>query len=339
MGYDPPTPPSRAPEIGRRQLETRSCVALPTLNPGPIESTGGVRALNVAVVSRDSTIRLEAARAFDSAPQHWTVALHHTLPADADVVVAGADMDIEADAVFDPAQPGRVIDDVMKAAGRSIGARIFTVTGPSGGIGVTSVALHLARTSARAASTCLADCDLDWGAGYRLGLPDDARTWAEAGDSEEALLRAALPVPGGFRVLASPGDSRPPDHGMVLEAAKTHFDRIVVDAGRALTAPDLLKAADAVVLVLAPTAPSAHRTRDVLQRLAPGRVAIVTNRIGPGGETNRSEIERIIGCKVALELPCDRRLRDAEDDGRLLASHWSRWEHGIHRLWRTLEST
>ncbi len=293
----------------------------------------------MAVVSRDSTVRLQAARAFDSAPSNWTVALHHAPPADADIVVAGADMDVEADVVFDPARPGHVLDDVMRVAGRAREARIVAVSSPGGGIGVTSVALHLARASARSAPTCLVDFDLEWGAGYRLGLPEDALTWADAGRSGTSLLQAALPVSGGFRVLASPGETGPPDVPALLEAANAHFARIILDVGRALGAPDLLRAADSVVLVLAPSASSARRARIVLDRLTCGRVAIVTNRIGPGGEMSKAEIEGIIGRKVALELPCDRRLRDAEDDDRLLAAHWSRWEHGIHRLWRTLESS
>ncbi len=292
----------------------------------------------MAVVSRDGAIRLQAARAFDSAPPNWRVALHRERPADADIVVAGADMDVEADVVFDSARPGRVLDDVTRAAAdRGRKARIIAVTSPSGGTGVTSVALHLARASARSAPTCLADFDLEWGAGYRLGLPADALTWAEAGDPEASLLRAALPVPGGFRVLASPGGIGPPDVGALLGAAGAHFGCIVVDMGRVSAVPDLLGTADAVVLVLAPSAPSARRGRIVLDGLTCGRVAIVINRVGPGGEMTKAEIQSIIGRKVALELPCERRLRDAEDDDRLLSAYWSRWEHGIHRLWRTLE--
>lgn len=311
----------------------------PTSIPVPIGSTGGVRALNVAVVSRDRATRLEAARAFDSAPSHWIVELHHDPPADADVVVAGPDMDIEADAVFDPALPGRVLDDVAGAANRSQGARVVAVTSPSGGTGVTSIALHLARAAARSSSVCLADCDVEWGAGYRLGLPDTARTWADAGDSGESILRAALPVPGGFRVLVGPMEAGSPGLGALLGGARSQFDRVIADAGRASTVPALLRAADAVVMVLAPTAPSARRGRDVIDGMTGAQTAIVTNRTGPGGETTRSQIERILGRKVALELPCDPKLRDAEDDGRLLASPWSRWERSIHRLWRTLEST
>jgi Flp pilus assembly CpaE family ATPase len=314
-------------------------VSPPTAGGVETGSTGGVRALNVAVVSRDGTTRLEAARAFDSAPPHWTVGLHREPPPDADVVVACPDVDIEADAVFDPDVPGRVLDDVMRVAGRTRRALIVAVTSPSGGAGTTTLALHLAQASARSAPTCLLDCDLEWGVGYRLALAPDARTWAEAGESEDSLLRAALPLPGGFRVLASPGRTGTSDFGALLEGATSQFSRVVVDAARASTAQDVLAAADAVVLVIAPTAPSAHRARDVLDGLTGGKVAIVTNRTGPGGEMNSSEIERILGCKVALELPCERRLRDVEDDGRLLRSQWSRWERGIHRLWRALESS
>lgn len=296
-----------------------------------------MRALKVAVVSQDSAVRLQAARAFDSAPPNWTVALHHAPPVDADVVVAGSDMDVEADVVFDPARPAQVLDDVIRAADRSRAARVIAVTSPGGGTGVTTIALHLARASAQSAPTCLGDFDLEWGARHRLGLPEDALTWADT-EVSESLLHAALPVPGGFRVLVSPGETGPPDLGALLEAAGAHFARIICDVGRAAAVPELLRAADTVVLVVAPSASSARRARFVLDRLTSGRIAIVTNRIGPGGEMTRGDIEGIIGRKIAIELPCDRRLRDAEDDGRLLGSHLSRWEHGLRRLWRTLES-
>ncbi len=314
-------------------------MAQPTAGRIPAGSTGGVRALNVAVVSRDSAIRLQAARAFDSAPSSWTVALHDEPPADADIVVAGSDMDLEADVIFDPARPGRALDEVTKAAEHSQRARLTLVTSPSGGTGATSVALHLARASAPSSPTCLADFDLEGGIGYRLGLPADALTWAEAGASQASLLRAALPVPGGFRVLLSPGNASRRDIGALLEAATANFGHIVVDMGRTSIGPDLLNLADAVVMVIAPTAPSARRARIVLDGLTSGRVAIVTNRTGPGGEMSKGEIEGLLARRVALELPCERRLRDAEDDGRLLAAYWSRWEQGICRLWRTLESS
>ena len=292
----------------------------------------------MAVVSRDSAIRLQAARAFDSAPSGWTVELHDAPPGDADIVVAGADMDLEADVIFDPTRPDRVLDEVANAAQRRRKARIVLVASPGGGTGATTVALHLARKSAPSAPTCLADFDLEWGIGYRLGLPAEALTWAEAGDSQSSLLRAALPVPGGFRVLAGPRNASLADIGASLKLTVPHFGCIIVDIGRITVLPDFLDAADALVLVLAPTAPSARRARVVLDGPARGRVAIVTNRIGPGGEMSKGEIEALLGRKVAIELPCERRLRDAEDDDRLLRAYWSRWEQGIRRLWKTLES-
>jgi MinD-like ATPase involved in chromosome partitioning or flagellar assembly len=289
--------------------------------------------VRVAVVSRDPALRLEAARAFDGAPASWVVSLHTTAPLDADVVVAAPDVEVSGAIPFDPSLPNAALQAV--AARATAGARAVVVTSPSGGTGVTSVALHLAAAAARRHSTCYVDLDVKWGALDRLGLPDDARTWEPAEDSSDTVVHAAIPVQGGFRALLLHDAAH---SAAAIEAAASQFERLFIDAPLAALSPEVLGPSTAGVLIVSPTVPSACRAHRVLDALAPVRWAIVANRLGPGGESTRTVLERILERPITLELPCAPALRDAEDDAALLSSGFSRWVRGIARLLDALES-
>ena len=353
--------------------------------------------LNVAVVSRDPTVRLAAARAFDQAPSSWNVHLHEATPQDADVLVFGADLRDQAqgEILFDPADGADVIEEVRRSIA-SVRSKVFVVTGAGRGVGVTSLALHLAAGAARERSTCFLDLDLAWGAADRLGIHADHRSWSDVSDGEDDFRMAALPVAGGFRALLAPaggpsatgapddvdGPARgetvdvagrrplrvtrppgvagretgpgprqaahaalPPRAGFnddfvqgMLRRAGDLFERVVIDCpGRGLL-DDVLGIADAAVLVVPPTMPGARRAATLLEGHPTGRWAVVLNRIGPGGETPRAELHRLLGRRAAIELPCSPPLRDAEDDGRLLSSSWTRYARRVDRLLRALES-
>jgi Mrp family chromosome partitioning ATPase len=284
-----------------------------------------VAQLKVAVVSREPHARLEAARIFDAAPAEWSVTMHESAPPGADVVVYGTDVG-GGGIVADPQDPATVLAAVGAAARPS---SVVAVTSASGGAGATTVALHLA--AATGSGACYVD--LVGSAAHRLGLVDSV-TWAGA-DSEAALRRAALPVAGGFRALIPP-DPLPEGAG-VLDGAQRIFERLVVDVppGRGLAA--VARRASVVVLVVAPTVPAARRARDLLDGLDHERVAVVTNRVGPGGEKSKIELERVLGHKIGLQLPCCPRLRDVEDHDALLTTKWSRWSMGIDRLIKAVD--
>jgi hypothetical protein len=282
--------------------------------------------LHVAIVSLDAAMRLEVARAFDRAPASWAVSLHKTIPPEADVVVVTPEVD--GDGVrFDPAEPERVIDDVA-AASRSAG-NVFVVTGASGGVGATSIALHVAAALGRRSRTCYFDLDVGWGIRARLGMPPDARTWGDVEDDEESFVLAALPIASGVRAFVAPSD-RDHDPLDVLRRAAESFDHVIVDAPRE-SLDVATQVASAGVLVASPTFPSIERAREVLRATAI-RWAVVTNRLGAGGEATKLELEEALGRSIGLELPCAPRLRDAEDDRRLLEAGWSRWAGRIDRL-------
>jgi pilus assembly protein CpaE len=290
--------------------------------------------MRVAIVSRDPVLRLEAARAFDAAPPAWIVSLHTTSPSDADVVVATPDVDVPGAIPFDPSRPEGVLEAVAARA-EIDRAPIVVVTSPSGGTGATSVALHLAAAAAARHRTCFVDLDLRWGVMDRLGLPDDVRTWEASDHSSDAVLRAAIPVQSGFRALLVHESGQ---GATAIDAVKGVFDRVFVDAPVEVLSADVLERASAGVLVVSPTVPSACRARRMLDALTTVEWAVVTNRLGPGGEMTRSALERILERSVALELPCAAALRDAEDDARLVTTGFSRWLRAIDRLCKALES-
>jgi hypothetical protein len=295
----------------------------------------GPRPVEVAIVSRDPTLRLEAARAFDAAPPSWVVSLHTSVPAGADVVVATADVDVPDAIAFDAAKPDDVLRAVEARTGAPEAARTIVVTSPSGGTGATTVALHLAAAAARHFRTCYVDLDLRWGVMDRLGLPDDARTWSPTTGSGDSVVEDAIPVQGGFRALLV----HDAEHGRAaLDAVRERFERVLVDAPVDVLSADVLERATAGVLVIAPTVPSACRARRMLDALSGIGWAIVINRLGPGGELTRGALERIVERPIALELPCAPALRDAEDDARLVTTSLSRWRRWIDRLLYALES-
>lgn len=263
--------------------------------------------VRVALVCPDDALRMVAAKAFDEAPPEWDVHLHRTVPEGADVLVA-VGCEVADSVTFDAAHPANVVDEVKRRLVTSR-RRLIAVVGASGGCGATSVALHLAAEATN--TTCVvASSDR---LSHRLGL-DPA-----------ALGDAAIPVPGGFKVVKATAPERAPD-------LLRDFENVIVDAGRAA----LQSAADACVLVLAPTLPSAGAAAELL-RSFPERVwAVVTNRLGPGGETGSAELQRILGRRICLELPCSRALRDAEGECRLLPE-WSLWRRRVRRLAHALE--
>ena len=285
----------------------------------------------VAAISRDADVRLELARAFDAAPSTWDVALYESVPPDADVVVRGPDVDDEADIVFDPEHPERVVPAVREALRDSGGSNLVVVTSPGGGTGATSVALHLAQVAARTHDVCC--IDRPGGAmRLRLDLPDDVPSYSDAPIGGDVKL-VAPPVPGGFRVLLS---DRGDDCDLeVLAAAKATFEIVIAERSH-LSLGDI-KRARAAILVIAPTIPSARRAAAIIEACPAARWAVVANRLGPGGHATRPMLEAAVGAPLAIELPTSPALRDAEDRGRLVDSPLSRWLLGIRRLWRAVE--
>ena len=285
-------------------------------------------ALEIAVVSRDEDVRLEAARAFDAAPRSWSVRLHETVPTGVDVVVIGPDVDYEGRAIrFEPGRTENLVDDIERSAATR--NRCVYVVGSCGGAGVTTICLHLAASLARRKTTCYLE-SVWGGAGARLGFPDDHLTWSGIEEPDGSVEAAALPAPGGFRALfAGAGRVVPRE---VLAGARRSFEFVVVDAAGSHLDP-LMPEEDALaVMVVPPTRVGVRRARATLATHPHLQWGLVTNRTGPGGDLGRIELQDALAHAVLDHLPFSPRLRGVEDDCGLLLSRWSLWNRKIDRL-------
>lgn len=276
-------------------------------------------AARVALVCSEPSLRLELARAFDDAPAEWTVELCERAPEGADVVI-GTGRGRGIDVVFDPSRPADVLAAVAEAL-RCQG-RAIVVTSACGGAGVTTVAVHLASAlSSTSAPCCYVDVDPNLGGASRLGMPEEILTF----DPADRFM--TVPHGGGFRAVFAPDHPK----AAIAHAIET-FTTTVVDAPLSAS-DDVLSHPDArVVVVVPPTVPGVARTRAFLERHDARDWVIAGNRIGPGGETTRTELARTLGRRFDVMLPCSALLRDREDAGAILTTPLSRWRRVLDRL-------
>jgi hypothetical protein len=283
----------------------------------------------VAIVAKEPQLRLLAAKAFDAAPPEWNVGLFEEAPPDADVTVVCGDLDVDGVA-FDPAEPVAVLSKVARVLGERHIGRAVQVVGATGGAGTTTVALHLSASLARRGSTLYLEMDANRGAADRLDLPSEVRTVDGSDMDDETLLRCAVPFAGGFRALLLPETVGDLDHHELIRQCATIFENVVIDSGVCAVSDPVLAARG--ILVMTPSIVSAKRARRFLDACPETRWAVLANRLGPGSETTRSGLERVLGRRLAIDLPCTAGLRDREDEGRLLERPWSRWCTRIDRL-------
>ena len=291
-----------------------------------------VEGARIAIVCPDPELRVQAARAFDDAPFEWQVRLFETAPPDADVVVRAPD--VPGDGIeLDLDHPETTIERVAASLLRRSLGRVIEVAGAGGGVGCTSIAIHLTSFLSRGGPALYVEGETGCGGRLRLGLDEDTPDWADVRDPD-ALALAALPVVGGFRSLLAPltgGCVR----DEVLVWARSRFPFVIVDRGRACD-PVAIRGGDRI-LVLAPSVPSARRALALLHR-SEEAPALVTNRLGPGSEVTDRALEAILGDRrVALTLPCSPSLRDAEDTGGVLSPNATAWSRRIARLAEVLE--
>ncbi|MEA2461033.1 MAG: iron-transfer P-loop NTPase [Actinomycetota bacterium] len=279
--------------------------------------------LNVALVCPDPQIRQKAARAFDRAPQDWDIDFYSAPPLDADVVVLGPGVE-GAGIRFDPEHPDRLLEDVRKTTRPS--ASLVAVTSASRGLGVTSVALHLAAAAATGAErTLLVDLDRTWrGVAARLGFPHTSKTWAHATDPD-AFSLVASPVAGGFHALLAPSvETEAPAARDVLRLATQRSRCVIIDLPADGPVEEVVPLCSSAILLVAPSWEGAERARSVASTF-PSPPVFVANRLGAGSDIPLRDLEAKLGAPFACELPYTPSLRDSEDDGRLMVRPSSRW--------------
>lgn len=194
---------------------------------------------------------------------------------------------------------------------------LLAVAGAKGGVGATTVAVHLAMAAVATTgqSVCLVDFDLQAGdvrafldLSHKRSVTDllDAAEDLSPGALEEALYHH----PSGLRVLLPPRDGEQAEDvrewpaRQILAALRSRFDLVVVDVGAIVTegSATAVEMADYVLLVTTPDAVAmraANRLVALWQRLQVRKdgITVVLNRV-----RRSSEVQPDLAAKV-LSVP------------------------------------
>lgn len=247
--------------------------------------------------------------------------------------------DLTAAATWSRSMRSRFGRDEVAHAGAAAGSRMFAVGGAKGGVGTTSVALHLAlECAARLGPTrtvCLVDFDLQAGdvvtyldLEHRRSVVDliDVSEDLSTRHLDEALFRH----PSGLHLLLAPPEGEnaedvvgPPTR-QILGAIRSRFDVIIVDVGTVVTEGSAVavELADAVVLVTTPDVPSmraANRLLQLWQRIDVRKegIQVLVNRASKISDVQPELVDSVVGApRIAVSIPADYRgLQSAINSG------------------------
>jgi Flp pilus assembly protein, ATPase CpaE len=193
-----------------------------------------------------------------------------------------------------------------------------------GGSGATFLASNLVYilASGQTSKVALLDLNLQFGdASLFISDQIPANTLADVADNiarldASFLASSMVPVLPNLGVLAAPED---PEHAIeikpkhieaLLALAKTQYDYVILDIGRALNATTVmaLDHTDMIFLVLQETLPfirDAKRLLHALQALGYGKdkIHLLVNRYEKGGDIQLEDVERTLGMKVFRTIP------------------------------------
>lgn len=204
-------------------------------------------------------------------------------------------------------------------------ARVVAVVGARGGVGATSLALSVAWEAAHSHNlrTVVLDLDMQFGAaalsldlepgrGLREILANPERIDSLLLGSAMAHQSERLRILGAEESLEDDIEVAPRGLQALLSAMSEGADLIVVDVPRRADrlSREALARADAVLVVTDLTLPAMRDTQrllGLLKTLRPqGGVAVAANRTGAGyGEAPRTEFEKAIDAKFAVQIPLD----------------------------------
>ena len=224
--------------------------------------------------------------------------------------------------VIRKASQGRGSVTADEAGGAS---QVVTVFSPKGGTGKTVLSTNLAAWLARRSNkrVLLVDLDLQFGdASMMLGVTPLKTIYdlvvAPGEMDEEKLAGFTTSHSSGIEILAAP--LRPEEAEVVTEAkvrqiievARTAFDIVVLDTSPFFYGPLLatLDSTDRLLLLCGLDAPTMKNVRLGLRTLEllgfrRDRVDIVLNRVSPGDEVTRADVEGVLEASVRFELPQD----------------------------------
>lgn len=217
----------------------------------------------------------------------------------------------------------RIAPRPEQAAGRA-GSSLIAVTGASGGVGCTTLAVNLSVALARRPGSSAALCDLD----LLLGIVDSSldlhpeHTLFDVASQVDrldlTLLRRALARhASGLHVLACPATMEeaaclePAALRHVIELMKQAFHAVVLDTGKGFSATDFLalEMADTIAMVIELELNCLRNSTRLLRLLKScgdldRKVKLVANRVGSStGGISIKKAEETLGLPVAWQLP------------------------------------
>ncbi len=215
----------------------------------------------------------------------------------------------------------------------STAARMVAVAGAKGGVGTTTVAVHLALEAVRRGpdrSVCLVDFDLQAGdvrsyldLTHKRSVADlvdvasdlTSRQLDESLSAHPSGLRVLLPPPEGERGEDVTGDVA----RRILGALRTRFDVIVVDVGATVTEGGAVatELADETLIVTTPDVPAMRGANRLLAlwerlRIRKDHVRVLVNRFSRDSEVQPELVARVVGAPVLKStLPAEFRALEA----------------------------
>lgn len=244
-------------------------------------------------------------------------------PAAERLTAGGADLvladDLEADQIV---REIRLLDLAGEPAEGRNGSMIV-VTGVSGGIGITEVALALAWNESGRGRTVLLDGDLaSPSIAVRLGLrprPDLCDVVdASLGNGIEPTLDR---MPSMGRLTVIPGAIRPFDTGLRIESvvdiaeAVAAEKAVVIDAGEWPTSRSLVREADQVVVVVPSTPVGVVRLARLVESWAGPQPELVVNAVTGREGGIAASVRRWSGLDPTALIPLSDRIRRSGASG------------------------
>ena len=235
-------------------------------------------------------------------------------------------------------------------------ARVFAFAGAKGGVGATTVALHLAMEAAGSLgpgrSVCFMDLDLQTGDAVNLLDIEQRRSIVDLLDVaddltsrhiEEAVFRHA----SGLHLLLAPAEGEHAEDvtaqhtRQILGALRSRFDIVIVDVGSVATEASLtaVEMADLAVVVATPDVPSmrsANRMLELWRRLEARTedVHVLVNRASRISDVQPDLVESVVAVpRIPLTIPADYRgLQPAVNAGAPDRANGSPAREAIHGL-------
>jgi pilus assembly protein CpaE len=209
----------------------------------------------------------------------------------------------------------RVRSLAFATSGADAAGRVVVVTGAKGGVGTSTIALHLALAAVRGGKgmrVCLVDLDLQQRGLRHLLDVHGRRTILDLVPVAENVTgrhvdEALFSHYSGLKMLLAPHEPERADEvtgdatRYILGAIRDQFDLVIVDAGSVLTEPGAVAMdfADDLILVATPDVPALRGARETLGMMSrlevakAGDVTVLFNRASP-----RSEVQPDLGRRI-----------------------------------------